>query len=84
MIGSIEEFRRQFERDHLPFEYQAMTAEAYSMEGLQKLQDIGVDEVIIAFRNPYDGTPDTQTLDEKIAMINWYAENVMQPYRAQA
>lgn len=81
MIDIIESFRREYGREHLPFEYQAMTAEAYSLEGLQNLADIGVTEVIVAFRNPYDGTPDTQTLDEKVAMINWYADNVITPYR---
>ena len=59
-----------------------MTEAAYSVKGLQDLVAAGVTEVIIAFRNPYDGTPDTQTLEEKIGMINWYADNVIKPYRA--
>jgi len=37
--------------------------------------------VIIAFRNPYDAQPDTQSVEEKVGMINWYAENVMRPFR---
>ena len=39
-------------------------------------------EVIIAFRNPYNAEPDTQSIEEKIGMINWYAQNVIGPYRA--
>ena len=39
-------------------------------------------QVVIAFRNPYDGEPDTLNVEERIAMINWYAENVMEPYRS--
>ena len=81
MIDQINEFRKHSERDHLPFENHAMTAEAFSLEGLQGLAEIGVTEVIIAFRNPYDKKEDTQTIDEKIAMINWYAENLIEPYR---
>lgn len=81
MIGQIEEFRKQFNTDHGEFQYHAMTEAAYSAQGLQDLADAGVTEVIIAFRNPYDGTPDTQTLEEKIGMINWYAENIIRPYR---
>lgn len=83
MIGKIEDYREQYERTSEPFEYQAMTADAYSLEGLRELESIGVTEVIIAFRNPYDGSPDTQTISEKIAMINWYAENLIEPYRTQ-
>jgi hypothetical protein len=58
-----------------------MTEAAYSVEGLGGLADAGVTEVIIAFRNPYDAQPDTQTVEEKVGMINWYAENVIEPYR---
>lgn len=81
MIDQIDEFRKQYERDHLPFENHGMTAEAFSLEGLEGLEAIGITEVIIAFRNPYEPGPDDQTVEEKIGMINWYAENVMEPYR---
>ena len=81
MIDQIDDFRRQFNRDHLPFEMQGMTAEAFSLEGLETLAGIGISEVIIAFRNPYDKQPDTQSVEEKIGMIHWYAENLILPYR---
>jgi hypothetical protein len=58
-----------------------MTEAAYTVDGLESLENAGVTEVIIAFRNPYDGEPDTQSVEEKLGMLNWYAENVMQPYR---
>ena len=81
MIQQIEEFRKSFGRDEKDFQYHAMTEAAYSKEGLDDLVAAGVTEVIIAFRNPYDAEPDTQTLEEKIGMINWYAENVIRPHR---
>ena len=84
MIGQIETLRKECGRDQIPFEYHAMTEAAYSVDGLKNLVDAGVTEVIIAFRNPYDAEPDTQTVEEKVGMINWYAENVIQPYRAAA
>ncbi len=58
-----------------------MGAEAYSLDGVKKLEDIGVSEAIVAFRNPYDGKPDTQTLDEKIAQMNWFAETIIHKSR---
>jgi alkanesulfonate monooxygenase SsuD/methylene tetrahydromethanopterin reductase-like flavin-dependent oxidoreductase (luciferase family) len=81
MIGQIEAFKSDFGREQVPFEYHAMSEAAYTVEGLGDLASAGVTEVIVAFRNPYDAKPDTQTLEEKIAMINWYAQNVIQPYR---
>lgn len=81
MICQIETFRKDYGRDQGDFEYHAMTEAAYSIEGLGDLAEAGVTEVIIAFRNPYDGEADNQTLEEKIGMINWYADNVIKPYR---
>ena len=81
MIDQIEEFRKDYGRENLPYEYHAMTEAAYTVDGLESLENAGVTEVIIAFRNPYDGEPDTQSVEEKLGMLNWYAENVMQPYR---
>ena len=43
-----------------------MTEEAYSLDGLKRLEDIGVTEVVIAFRNAYEGKPDLETLEQKI------------------
>ena len=82
MISQIEALRAEYGRSEIPFEYHAMTEAAYSVDGLGNLDAAGVTEVIIAFRNPYDAEPDTQSVEEKIGMINWYAENVIKPYRA--
>jgi probable F420-dependent oxidoreductase len=81
LIDQIEIFRKEYGRDQVPFEYQSMGAEAYSLDGVKRLEDIGVGEAIVAFRNPYDGSKDTQTLDEKIAQINWFAENIIHKSR---
>ena len=58
-----------------------MGAEAFSLDGIKKLEDLGVGEAVIGFRNPYDGSPDTQTLEEKIGQMNWFAENLIHKSR---
>ena len=50
---------------------------AYSPDGIKKLEDLGVTEVIVAFRNAYEGGPDERTLEGMITEINWYAEEVI-------
>jgi len=80
-VSQIEEYRKAYGRDHLPFEYQSMSAEAFSVDGVRKLEDLGIQEAIVAFRNPYLAEPDTQTLEEKIGAIHWFAENVIQKTR---
>ena len=44
---------------------------------IKQLEDLGATEVIVAFRNAYEGGPDERTLDGMIAEINWYAEEVI-------
>ena len=81
MVHEIDGYRKEYGRENEPFEYQSMGAEAFSVDGVKRLEDLGVTEAIFAFRNPYDGTPDKQTLEEKIGQINWFAENVIHKTR---
>ena len=81
MVDEIDGYRKEYGRENEPFEYQSMGAEAFSVDGVKKLEDLGVTEAIVGFRNPYDGQPDTQSLDEKIGQINWFAETIIQKTR---
>ena len=50
---------------------------AYSLDGIKHLEDLGATEVIVAFRNAYEGGPDERTLEGMIAEINWYAKEII-------
>lgn len=77
LIGRLHELRKAAGRSHEPFEIHAMTADAFSPSGVRKLEDIGVTESIVGFRNPYEGKADTATLQEKIDQIRWFADNII-------
>ncbi len=76
MVERIKELRKEFGRDHLPFEYHAMTAEAYDPDGLKRLADIGINEVAVAFRDVYASQPDDQTVEQKYGQMEWYINDV--------
>ena len=57
-VKQIEAFRAEYGTDDRPFEYQSMSAEAFSVDGVKKLEDLGIHEAIVAFRNPYEGGED--------------------------
>ena len=80
-VEQIDAYRKEYGREHLPFEYQSMSAEAFSVDGVRRLEELGIQEAIVAFRNPYMAEPDTQTLEEKIGAIDWFAENVIHKSR---
>ncbi len=76
-IGQINAYRDEYGTAHNDFEVHAITADAYSVEGVKKLEDIGVTECIIGFRDAYAGEQDTSSVDDKISMMTWFAENIM-------
>jgi probable F420-dependent oxidoreductase len=80
-VMKIEEYRKECGTSDRPFEYQSMSGEAFSVDGVKKLEDLGIHEAIVAFRNPYEGGEDTQTLEEKIGAMRWFSDNVIQKTR---
>jgi len=81
MLGVVNESRRAHQRDHHPFEVHAISIDAYSPAGIERLEAAGVTDVIVGFRDAYQPGPDTQGLDEKIAAIGWYAGEVIAKFR---
>ena len=78
MITKINDYRKEFGTlDNPQFQIQIMSEAGYSIEGVNQLQNIGVTEVIIAFRNAYEGGADNRTLEGMKAEINWFAEEVI-------
>ena len=78
MIGKINQYRDEFgTRSHPNYQFQIMSEAGYSADGVKKLQEFGVTEVIIAFRNAYEGGEDNRTLETMQAEINWFAEEVI-------
>ena len=83
MIEKIHAYRKEYGRDHLPFQIQAMSHDSFSVDGLTQLHAAGVDEVIIAFRDVYGKEADNKSVDEKIAQLQWYADNLIKPFKQE-
>ena len=82
LINKINKFRDEFGTlNHPNYQFQVMGEAAYSPDGIKQLEDLGATEVIVAFRNAYEGGPDERTLESMIAEINWYAEEVINKSR---
>jgi len=71
-IGRINQLREEFGTTGKPFRIFTTGQNAFTQEGIKKLESIGVSDVIIGFRNVYEMEPD-KSLEEKIGMLNWYA-----------
>ncbi|MCC5581162.1 TIGR03619 family F420-dependent LLM class oxidoreductase [Microtetraspora sp. AC03309] len=60
-----------------PFEVHVISFDAYTVDGVRRLADKGVTDVIVGFRAPYIKGPDTEPLARKIEHLERFAESVI-------
>lgn len=77
MIKRINDLRREYGREREPFEVHVISFDAFTLDGIRKLEDMGVTDVIVGFRNPYVEPIDSQTLQQKLDMMRWYGDNIV-------
>lgn len=75
LLGRLTELRREAGREREPFEVHVISLDAYTPDGVRRLEDLGVSDVIVGFRNTY--APDTQTLQEKIDALRRFGDQVI-------
>ena len=81
MIQRLEELRREYGRESEPFEIHVISMDGYSADGCKRLEELGVTDVIIGFRNAYQMEQDTETLQQKLDAMNWFADSVIAKVR---
>jgi alkanesulfonate monooxygenase SsuD/methylene tetrahydromethanopterin reductase-like flavin-dependent oxidoreductase (luciferase family) len=77
LIDKLNNFRKEFGTDHKPFEIHAITADSFSVDGVKRLEEIGVTECIVGFRDAYKGDPDDKSVEQKTGIIKWFADNII-------
>jgi alkanesulfonate monooxygenase SsuD/methylene tetrahydromethanopterin reductase-like flavin-dependent oxidoreductase (luciferase family) len=60
-----------------PFEIHVISLDAFTLDGIKRLEDKGVTDVIVGFRIPYITGQDTEPLDTKIRNLESFAEKVI-------
>ena len=75
LLGRLGELRAEYGRENDPFEIHVISMDAYTLDGVKRLEDMGITDAIVGFRNAYE--TDTTTLDHKIGTLRGFAENVI-------
>ncbi|MGH3244063.1 MAG: TIGR03619 family F420-dependent LLM class oxidoreductase [Spirillospora sp.] len=82
--GDLDELLRRLDRlreaegkDGEAFEIHVISADAYTADGVRRLEDKGVTDVIVGFRTPYEKGPDTEPLQKKVEHLERFAEKVI-------
>jgi len=81
MIRRLHELRRAYGREGAPFETHAISLDAFTADGVRRLEDLGVTDVIVGFRNVYAEREDSMTLGDKIDALRRYADTVIAKVR---
>jgi probable F420-dependent oxidoreductase len=76
LITRLNELRREYGREREPFEVHVISFDAYNVDGVHQLEEMGVTDAIVGFRNPYLG-PDTIPLELKIDALRRFADDVI-------
>lgn len=77
LITRLHALRAEHGLDAKPFEIHVISMDAYSVDGIRRLEEQGVTDAIVGFRWAYQRGPDTETLQTKIDNLNRYAEGVI-------
>ncbi|MFX0579571.1 hypothetical protein [Nocardia nepalensis] len=77
LLDRIDELRGERADPGAPFEIHVVSPQAYSVDGIARLAERGVTDVIVGFRPSYEQGRDVEPLATKIARLEQYAETVI-------
>ncbi len=77
LLARLAQLRTECGTADRPFEVHVISLDAYSVDGIRRLEDSGVTEVIVGFRWPYHVGPDTEDLQPKLDKLRKYADDVI-------
>jgi probable F420-dependent oxidoreductase len=77
MLARLRELRAAEGTADRPFEVHVISMDAYSADGIRRLEEQGVTDVIVGFRWPYHVGQDTEALQPKLDKLRRYADDVI-------
>ena len=81
LLARLAELRREEGTEDRPFQVYVISMDAFSVDGVRRLEDQGVTDVIVGFRWPYTTEADRQPLADKIGALNSFAEKIIAKVR---
>jgi len=77
LLAKLQEYRRAEGRTGDDYQVHVISMDAYKPDGIRRLEDKGVTDVMVGFRLPYIIGPDTEPLENKIRNLEKYADKVI-------
>jgi alkanesulfonate monooxygenase SsuD/methylene tetrahydromethanopterin reductase-like flavin-dependent oxidoreductase (luciferase family) len=77
LLERLDRLREEEGTANRPFEIHVISLDAYSIDGIHRLEEQGVTDVIVGFRWPYAVGPDTEVLQTKVDNLRRFADDVI-------
>jgi probable F420-dependent oxidoreductase len=77
LLTRLTRFRHEQGTQDRPFQIHVISPDAYTTDGVRRLEDQGVTDLIVGFRWPYTTGPDTESLDHKLDALRRYADTTI-------
>src|SRR5699024_274970 len=77
LLDRLAGIRKEEGKEDDPFQIHVISMDAFTVDGVRRLEDKGVTDVIVGFRWAYQMEQDTQPLAEKINLLEDFAERVV-------
>ena len=61
----------------MPFAIYASSRDAYTRDGVKRLAELGITDLVVGFRQPYVRGPDTEPLQKKLDALARYGDSVI-------
>jgi probable F420-dependent oxidoreductase len=75
LLARLARYRHELGTERKPFEIHVGSPDAYSPDGVRRLEELGVTDVLVGLRNAYQ--PDTLPLQQKIDGLRRFADQVI-------
>ncbi len=80
-LERLSVLRREHGTEAKPFEVHVISLDAYSPDGVRRLEELGVTDVIVGFRWPYVPEQDTESLQTKVDSLRRFSDDVIAKVR---
>jgi len=74
LLEKLQRFRDEYGTAGKPFATYVISMDAYTPDGIERLEKAGVTDVVVGFRDVYDPSSQSMGIQEKIDALNGYAE----------
>jgi probable F420-dependent oxidoreductase len=79
LLAKLQRYRKEAGTEKKPFEIHVISMDGFTLDGVKRLQDQGITDVIVGFRNAYE--KDNQTMQQKLDALRGYADRVISKLR---